>query len=93
MDRASLAFCAAALAASLALSAIGFHFAAMPREQLAASRTPQPPEKLPDVEVTGGFGTVSVIDLVGHYVENPPDAAPVPAHGAAPPATRRFGGC
>jgi hypothetical protein len=90
MDRASTVFCIAALVATLVVSAVGFHFAALPAERLAAAQVPQPPEALPDIEVTGGFGPVSVLDLVGFWLENPPEA---PAAGAAPPSVRRFGGC
>jgi hypothetical protein len=32
-----------------------------------------------------------VIDLMGYYIDTPP--APVGAGGAAPAATKRFGGC
>jgi hypothetical protein len=49
-------------------------------------------ETLPDVDLGGGFGRVSVIDLIGYYIENPPATANA-AGGDAAPAARRFGGC
>ncbi|GAB4165407.1 MAG: hypothetical protein OHK0026_03460 [Rhodocyclaceae bacterium] len=90
MNRESLIFCGAALAASLFVAALAFPYAALPKETLASCEIPVPPEKLPDIEVGGGFGKVSVIDLVSYYIENPPAPA---AAGAAVPAVRRFGGC
>lgn len=89
MDRASLLFCAAALAASLALCAAAFPFAALPEETLSAQRKPVPAEALPDVDVGGGFGKVSVLDLVGYYVDHPPAEDRDPAV----PAVKRFRGC
>lgn len=90
MNRASLLFCAATLAASLALCAAAFPFAALPEEALRAQRQPVPAERLPDVHVGGGFGTVSVLDLVGYYLENPPLP---PERDAVLPAVKRFRGC
>lgn len=90
MNRQSLVFCTAALAASLALCAAALPLAALPRDALEAQRRPVPAQDLPDVEVGDGFGRVSVIDLVGYYLENPPAQA---ASGAAVPALKRFRGC
>jgi hypothetical protein len=94
MDRSSWIFCIGALATSVALAALGFRLAALPREALDRSATPVRAETLPDIELGGGFGKVPVTELVGYYLENPPDtlrgrAHPVPER-AAP---KRFGGC
>jgi hypothetical protein len=90
VNRESQIFCALALAASLALCAAGFQFAAIPKASIEAARRPVPPQALPDVNVGGGFGKVSVVELVGYYIENPP----VPAAGdGAVPAVKRFRGC
>lgn len=91
MNRESLIFCAVAMAIAVAVCAIGFRIAALPADVVAAAGKPAPAETLPDVELGGGFGKVSVIDLVGFYVENPPAAAG--AGDGAAPATKRFGGC
>lgn len=91
MNRESLIFCGASLVLTLVVSAVGFHFAALPGETVAAMKQPAPAETLPDVDLGGGFGKVSVIDLVGFYVENPPAAAG--SGGDAAPAAKRFGGC
>ncbi|MBL8501952.1 MAG: hypothetical protein JNL78_00825 [Rhodocyclaceae bacterium] len=91
MNRESLIFCGVSLAVTLAVSAIGFRLAALPGEAAAAMKQPAPAETLPDVDLGGGFGKVSVIELVGFYMENPP--APKGAGGDASPAVKRFGGC
>lgn len=90
MDRSSIIFCLAMIVGTVAISWVAYPFAAMDPEVVAAARTPQPAELLPDVEVGQGFGTLPVIELMGYYVENPP--APV-ATGAAPAPELKFGGC
>ena len=92
MNRESLIFCVAALVVALAVCAVGFRLAALPRDVVDAAKRPAAPETLPDVDLGGGFGRVSVIDLIGYYIENPPAKANA-AGGDAAPAARRFGGC
>ncbi len=92
MNRESLIFCVAALVVALAVCAAGFRLAALPRDAVDAAKRPAAPETLPDVDLGGGFGRVSVIDLIGYYIENPP-ATPNAAGGDAAPAAKRFGGC
>lgn len=89
LNRTGVIFCSVSLVLTIAVCAAGFSLSAMSRETVAASKTPAPPETLPDLDLPG-FGKVSVIDLMGYYIDNPP--APVVA-GGAPPAVKRFGGC
>ena len=63
----------------------------LPRAALDSAKQPAQAQTLPDIDLGGGFGKVSVIDLVGFYVENPPAAAG--SGGDAAPAAKRFGGC
>lgn len=91
MDRSSLIFCAGALLVSLAVSAAAFPYAALSAEELRRARTPASAESLPAVEVGGGFGRVEVIDLVGYYMENPPQPKGSAAEGSG--RVRHFGGC
>lgn len=91
MNRESLLFCAAALAVALLLCVVGFRLAALPAEVVAAAQRPVPAETLPDLDIGGGFGRVSVIELVGYYLENPP--APRGTGAEPAPAVKRFGGC
>lgn len=92
MNRESLVFCTLALVVALAVCALGFRAAALPPERIEAMKQPAAAESMPDLDLGGGFGKVSVLDLVGYWLENPP--APANAAGAgSPPAARRFGGC
>lgn len=90
LNRTGVIFCSASLVAAIVVCTVGFQLAALPPETLAAAKQPAPPETLPELDVPG-FGKVSVIDLIGYYIENPP--APAGAAGAAPAAVKRFGGC
>jgi len=92
VNRESVVFCVAALAMALVVCAIGFRLAALPRATVDATARAVPAESLPDVDVGGGFGRVSVIELVGYYIEHPPARAGE-GGGEATPAVRRFGGC
>lgn len=90
MNRVSVIFCTVSLAMAIAISIIGFNIAAMPRQAVAAAKKPVPPESLPDIDMPG-FGKVSVLDLVGYYIENPPATAT--AGGGTATSAKRFGGC
>ena len=91
MNRESMVFCGGALALTVAVCAAGFWLAALPRAAVESAKQPAQAQTLPDIDLGGGFGKVSVIDLVGFYVENPPAAAG--SGGDAAPAAKRFGGC
>ncbi len=90
MNRVSLIFCVAAFLVFLAIGVAGYPLAALPREAVVAARTPTPAERLGPIDLGGNFGPVSVLDLVGYYLENPPAA---PSSGGAPAKARRFSGC
>jgi hypothetical protein len=76
------------LVVSLGLAAIAYPFAAIPAAEAATARAPLPAEEMEDVDL-GDFGVVSVLELVGYYIENPP-ASEV---GAAGGKKKRFQGC
>jgi len=82
-----IVFCIFSLAAVLALSWFAFPHAAMSKDQLAQLQEPQDPELFEDVELED-FGAVPVMDMMLHYIDNPPVA---PEGGA--PAKVRFQGC
>ena len=86
MDKASMIFCGASLGVCLLISALGFQFAALPKVQLEASRKAKSAEQFGDVDL-GDFGQVSVLELISHYTENPPEE---PEGGAK---KVRFQGC
>ena len=89
LDRTGVIFCSAGVVLATLACGIGFSLAALPQEKLHAAQTPAGPEALPDVEIPG-FGKVSVLDLMGYYIDNPPAPA---SSVTSTPATQRFGGC
>lgn len=89
LNRTGVIFCAVSLVLAGVVCAAGFSLAALPRETIAASKKPVPPETLPDIDLPG-FGKVTLIDLMGYFIDNPPTPATA---GDAPSATKRFGGC
>ncbi len=90
MKKEILIFWLVALAIGFGLSALLYRYAAVAPGVLAKSRTPQPMESMQDVNLGGAYGTVSVADLVGYYIEHPP--APKGA-AAADDGRHQFGGC
>jgi len=90
MNRVSIIFCIVSLIVTAGVLGTGFNLAAMPRSAVAAAKKPVPPESLPDIDMPG-FGKVSVMDLMGYYIENPPATAT--SAGGAPASAKRFGGC
>ena len=71
MNQSPLIFCVAAVLGSIAVSAAAFPLAATSAAELAASKTPLEADEMGAVDL-GDFGTVSVLDLVSYYMENPP---------------------
>jgi hypothetical protein len=90
LNRTGVIFCSVSLVVTFVLCAAGFSLAALPRATVEAAKIPAPPETLPELDLPG-FGKVSVIDLMGYYIDNP--ATPVGAGGAASAAAKHFGGC
>jgi hypothetical protein len=90
LDRTGVIFCSAGVVLATLACGIGFSLAALPPETLQAAKKPVPPETLLDIEIPG-FGKVSLLDMMGYYIDNPP--APAGGSGGAAPATQRFGGC
>lgn len=90
LNRTGVIFCSVSLVIATGVCAVGFPLAALPRATIEAAKRPAPPEALPEIDLPG-FGKVSVIDLMGYYIDNPP--APAGGAGAAPAAAKRFGGC
>jgi hypothetical protein len=90
LNRTSWIFCSVSLVVGGAACAAAFSLAAMPMAAVVAAKAPTPPEAIPDLDLPG-FGTVSVIDLMGYYIDNPP--APAGAAGVAAAPAKRFGGC
>lgn len=90
LNRTSWIFCSVSLVLGGAACAASFSLATLPQETVTAATVPAAPETLPDLELPG-FGKVSVIDLMGYYIDNPPAPAGSAGNAAAP--AKRFGGC
>ncbi|HUW36937.1 MAG TPA: hypothetical protein VMV91_06360 [Rhodocyclaceae bacterium] len=91
MKKELVIFWLAALAVFLGLSAALYPYAAVPAETLARSRLPQPMAGMADIDLPQPYGTVSVTDLVGYYLEHPPAANVGSAGGDG--GGQHFGGC
>lgn len=89
MKKEILIFWLVTLAIGFGLMALLYRYAAVTPDALAKSRTPQPIESMQDIDLGDAYGTVSVTDLVGYYIENPP----APKGAAADEVQQRFGGC
>ena len=90
MNRAQiLLYCTVCLGVTLALLTVMFRYAEVPPGVLARARTPQAMESFPDLNLGGVYGTVSMTDLVGYYLQHPPKAAV----GGVAVAPAHIGGC
>lgn len=83
-------FCTASLAVSLGLAAVLYPYAVVDENTIEMTRTPQAMELLPDVDVGPDFGRLPVVELMGYYIENPPQAT---SAQAPTPERQHFGGC
>lgn len=83
-------FCAASLLVSLGVAVWVFPHAALSESSLKHAQTPQAMEALPDVDLGPDFGTVPVTDLMGYYIEHPPQPS---GANAAAAVGQHFGGC
>lgn len=88
MDRSSLLFCAVSLAATVLIAVLFFPMATLTWDELEASRQAKPAEDMGSIEL-GDFGSVTVLELVDYYIQNPP----VANSDDAPARKARFQGC
>lgn len=84
-----LLFCAGSLLLSAGAAMLLYPYATIPQKTLEYARTPQPMEKLPDINLGANFGELPVTVLVGYYLENPPHAS----GGDTAKHEQQFGGC
>ncbi len=84
-------FCLITLALSLVVAALIYPYAKLPDSVSSANSAPRPMEEFNHVIDMGEeYGSMSVIELMGYYLDNPP--APV-AVGVPVEPKRHFGGC
>ena len=67
-------FCVVTLIVTFAVAWVLFPHAALSEEQYSHSVIPQEPELFDDIAIRD-FGEVSVLDMVLHYIEDPPAEA------------------
>ncbi len=92
MSRLSIfLFCAGSLCASVGLASILFPLAAMSPNEVSAASSPRDMQDFADIDMGEDYGEMSVAELMGYYLENPP--APPAAGMPAPAPKRHFGGC
>ena len=85
-------FCCSSLVVMLALSALLYPFARLPDSFSAVNSSAMPIEAFDQVVDMGeNFGSMTVVELMGYYLDNPP----IPKTGSDVPIepTRHFGGC
>lgn len=90
MTRLQIAvFCIVSLAGMIAVYAALFPYTTMSPADVEAARNPLPMEEFDLVDMGSDYGQLTVFDLVGYYLENPPETAA----GEAAPRKKHFGGC
>lgn len=87
--RQILLYCVLCLSLTLGAMIALFRHAALTPQALAQASTPQPMEAFQPINLGKPYGAVSMIDLVGYYLQHPPKAAP----GGTTQQPRRIGGC
>ena len=84
-----ISFCALCLLATISLFAALFPYSAMTREQVISAQQPLPMEDFAPVDLGEDYGQLSVFDLIGYYIDNPPKPETVDNE----PGKKYFGGC
>lgn len=85
-----LLYCVVCLALTLGVVTVLFEHAALTSQAQTRANTPQPMETFKPIDLGTPYGTVSMTDLVGYYLEHPPKAATA---GAASQQPTHIGGC
>jgi len=84
-------FCCFSLVATIGIAYGLYPYAKLSETQLNKSATPQAMESFEQaINLGDDFGEMSVIDLMGYYLDNPPTAAGTVQQSKP---KRQFGGC
>ena len=90
---AIILFCIASLLGSLGLAYALYPYARVSDETLAGSIAPKAMEEFDDVIDLGeDYGPMTIIELMGFYLDNPPQPKADNNQTTTPPK-REFGGC
>ena len=82
-------FCILALAGTVGVCAALFPHASLSRAEAEAARTPLPMEEFDLIDLGEDYGPLTVFELVGFYLDNPPQPETV----ATVSRKKHFGGC
>ncbi|MCY4221120.1 MAG: hypothetical protein OXC25_04075 [Thiotrichales bacterium] len=82
-------FCVLALAGTAGVCAALFPHASLSRVEAAAARTALPMEEFDLVDLGDDYGPLTVFELVGYYLDNPPP----PEIAVTVSRKKHFGGC
>jgi len=77
------------LVITLGLCVLLFQMTAMSDEAVQAAKVPLSAEEFEDVDLGEDYGPMSVIELMGYYMENPPQ----PPEAGQVEQKQHFGGC
>ena len=90
MTRLQMAcFCILALAGTLGVYAALLPHASLSPAEVEAAREPLPMEEFDLIDLGSDYGPLTVFELVGYYLDNPPQPDTV----AAVSRKKHFGGC
>ena len=90
MTRMQMAlFCVVSLAATIGVYAALFPYTSLSPAEVEAAGNPLPMEEFDLVDLGSDYGQLTVFELVGYYLENPPQVAT----GETAPRKKHFGGC
>lgn len=89
---ANLVFCVASLFFTLGLCFVLYPYATLSSEEMTNLTTPKPMEDFDEaIDLGDDYGALTMIDLMGYYLDNPPAETIVGGPVAAPKL--QFGGC
>ena len=82
-------FCILSLAGTVIVYAALFPYTSMSAAEVQAAHEPLPMEEFDLVDLGSDYGELTVFELVGYYLENPPPAVT----SETVPRRKHFGGC
>ena len=90
MTRLQMAcFCILALAGTVGVYAALFPHASLSPAEIEAAREPLPMEEFDLIDLGSDYGQLTVFELIGYYLDNPPQPETV----ATVSRKKHFGGC
>jgi hypothetical protein len=85
-----LTFCSLSLVLTIALCGVLYSTTSMSSKQVIMAATPQPMEDFDMIDLGEDYGMISVVELLGYYLDNPPE---LEVSTGVKPRKLQFGGC